>query len=133
MPNGFRIAKAIKQDQHEWGTLRWISNPPSTGAQQLTVFQATILPGKGHSFHKHRNQEEVLYVAAGKIEQWLGKEKQILGTGDSVFIPPEMVHASFNAGDNKAKVVVIFSPCMGDAGFEAIDMSNREPWKSIRG
>ena len=132
MLSSFRIAEVITRDPHEWGALQWISNPPSTGAKQLTVFQATILPGKGHSFHKHRDQEEVLYVVAGQIEQWLDQEKRILGPGDSVFIPPGLVHASFNPGNEEAKVAVIFSPCVGEAGFEAIDMSTVAPWSSIR-
>jgi quercetin dioxygenase-like cupin family protein len=65
--------------------------------------------------------------------QCLGKEKRVLGPGDCVFIPPEMVHASFNAGEGKAKVVVILSPCVGDVGFEAVDMSNKALWKTVRG
>jgi quercetin dioxygenase-like cupin family protein len=95
MSPGFRIADAIKAERHEWGSMKWISNPPSTKAKQLTVFQATITPGKGHSFHKHHEQEEVLYVVAGQIEQWLDKERRSPKVGDSAFIPPEVVHASF--------------------------------------
>jgi quercetin dioxygenase-like cupin family protein len=132
MPGTFRIADVISHEQHEWGTLQWISNPASTRPKQLTVFQATILPGKGHSFHKHRDQEEVLYVTSGRIEQWLDKDKRMLGPGDSAFIPADVVHASFNAGEADAKVIVIFGPCVGDGGFEAIDMSDEAPWNSLR-
>ncbi len=73
-----------------------------------------------------------MFVVDGRIEQWIDKEKRILGPGDSAFIPPGVVHATFNAGDNKAKVLAIFGPCLGD-GFEMIDMSDEAPWKTLRG
>jgi hypothetical protein len=42
------------------------------------------------------------------------------------------VHASFNAGDDEAKVLAIFGPCIGD-GFEMTDMADEAPWKTLRG
>jgi hypothetical protein len=30
--------------------LRWLSNPPVTGARDLTVINVTLAPGKGHNF-----------------------------------------------------------------------------------
>ena len=128
----FRIATDIPSEKQEWGTLHWLSNPPTTAAKQLTVLETTIKPGKGHSFHKHLNQEEVLYVVSGRLEQWIDREKRILGAGDSVFIPANVVHGSFNADTGDLKLVVIFSPRVGEVGFEAIDMSQEEPWKSLR-
>ena len=119
MTGKFRLASETGESKFDWGSLRWMSNQQSTGASNITAFEATILPGKGHSFHKHTRQEEVLYVVAGKIEQWIDREKRILGAGDSVFMPSEVVHASFNAGKSDAKIVVIFSPCVGEIGFEA--------------
>lgn len=128
----FRIATDIPSEKQEWGTLRWLSNPPTTAARQLTVLEATVEPGKGHSFHKHPDQEEVLYVVSGTLEQWIDREKMILGAGDSVFIPSKIVHGSFNADTADLKLLVMFSPCVGEVGFEAIDMSQEEPWKSLR-
>ena len=64
-----------------------------------------------------------MFVVGGRIEQWLDKEKQILRPGDSAFIPPGVVHATFNAGENEAKVMAIFGPCVGD-GIEMIDMAD---------
>lgn len=91
-----------------------------------------MIPGKGHNFHKHPGQEELMFVLDGQIEQWIDKEKRILGPGDSAFIPPGVVHASFNAGDNETKVLAIFGPCFGD-GFEMIDMADVAPWKTLKG
>ncbi|SDR60651.1 Cupin domain-containing protein [Rhizobiales bacterium GAS113] len=116
----------------DWGRIGWLSNPASTGAAQLAIVQGSLIPGKGHNFHKHTHQEELIFVVAGRIEQWIDQEKRLLGPGDSAFMPPGVVHASFNVGDDEAKVIAIFGPCVGD-GFEMIDMADEAPWKSLRG
>ena len=130
MGNNFRIATEIGVDQASWGHSRWVSNPASTAAKQLTVLDATLAPGQAHSFHKHPSQEEVMYVVAGKVEQWIDREKRILGAGDAAFIPAGVVHATFNGG-GEAHLLVIFSPCVGD-GFEAVDVSAEAPWNGLR-
>jgi quercetin dioxygenase-like cupin family protein len=129
----FRIVSEIERDEHDWGHGHWISHPPSTGAKQLTVLEATIIPGQGHSFHKHPDQEEVLYVGSGKVEQWINKQKTILGPGDAAFIPAGTVHASFTVGQTDAKVIAIFSPSVGGIGFEMVGVANEAPWKNLRG
>jgi quercetin dioxygenase-like cupin family protein len=130
MGGNFRIATEIKQDPASWGFSRWVSNPPSTGAKQLTVLDANLAPGQAHSFHKHPSQEEVMYVIAGKVEQWIDREMRLLGAGDAAFIPAGVVHATFNS-ESEARLLVIFSPCVGD-GFEAVDVSSDAPWKGLR-
>ncbi len=131
MGSNFRIATEIKTDQASWGHSRWVSNPASTGARQLTFLDAMLAPGQAHSFHKHPSQEEVMYVVSGNVEQWIDREKRVLGAGDAAFIPAGMVHATFNTGKTEAHLLVVFSPCVGD-GFEVIDVSSDAPWKGLR-
>lgn len=128
----FVIAKDTKLKINDWGRLGWLSNPPNTGARQLTVIDVNLDPGKGHNFHKHPDQEEVILIIAGKVEQWVDHEKRILGPGDSAFIPGDVVHASFNVGDGPAKIVAILGPCVGAIGYELVDVANDPPWKSLR-
>jgi quercetin dioxygenase-like cupin family protein len=132
MSGKFVMAKEVAAEELDWGQLRWLSHPPSTGARQLTVIDVTLAPGKGHDFHKHPDQEEVLYVVAGKVEQWVDREKRMLDAGDSAFVPAGMVHASFNAGDSDAKIVAILGPCVGDGGYELVDVAAEAPWKGMR-
>ena len=132
MGGKFVMGKEIAAETLDWGQLRWLSHPPSTGARQLTVIDVTLAPGKGHDFHKHPDQEEVLYVVAGKVEQWVDREKHMLGAGDSAFVPAGMVHASFNAGDGDAKIVAILGPCVGGGGYELVDVAGEAPWKGLR-
>jgi len=128
----FRLAAETEPEVLDWGQLRWLSHPPSTGAKQLTVIDVSLDPGKGHDFHKHPDQEEVLYVVAGNIEQWVEQEMRVLGPGDSAFLPADMVHASFNVGDTKARIVAILGPCVGDGGYELVDVSGEAPWNGLR-
>jgi len=132
MTGTFMMSADTPPEILDWGTLRWMSHPPSTGAGQLTVIEVNITPGQGHDFHKHPAQEEVIYCISGKVEQWLGQEKRILGPGDSVFIGADMVHASFNVGDTDAKLLAILGPCVGDQGYELVDVAGEAPWKDLR-
>ena len=132
MPGKFRIAAKIKPNQQAWGLQRWVSNPPSTDAKEFAVVEAILEPGEGHSFHKHPGQEEVLYVVSGKVEQWIDLEKQILGAGDAVFVPADIVHASFNVGKDDAKVLAIFGPCVGPEGIGYVEVAGEAPWKGLR-
>ena len=115
----------------DWGQVGWLSNPSITGAAQLAIVEADFFPGKGHNFHRHPEQEEVIFVVAGKIEQWIDRDHRILGPGDTAFIPPDVVHASFNVGDGTAKILAIFGPCVGE-GSTVVEMAGEAPWSTMR-
>lgn len=132
MPGKFVLASEVRPEVLDWGQLRWLSNPPTTGARELTVINVTLQPGKGHNFHHHPDQEEVIFVVAGRVEQWLNRESRMLGPGDSVFIPAAMVHASFNAGEGEANLVAILGPCTGATGYEVVDVAGEAPWNGLR-
>ena len=132
MSDKFRIASEITPEQLPWGILHWVSHPPSTGAKRMTVVEGTFKPGHGHSFHKHPDREEVIYVISGTFEQWMDREMRTLRSGDAVFIPAGMVHASFNSGKGDARMIAIFGPCVGEAGFETIDVAEEAPWNGLR-
>lgn len=132
MEGKFVLAAEVEREVLDWGTLGWLSHPPATGAQQLTVIDVHLTPGGGHNFHKHPDQEEVIFVVEGHVEQWLDQQKQILQPGDSVFIPADMVHASFNVGTGDAHLLAILGPCVGAIGYELVDVSGEAPWHSLR-
>ena len=132
MSRTFRISKDANLETMYFGTLRWISNPMSTGAEQITAIDVVIVPGQGHAFHKHPDQEEIIFVVSGKLEQWVEREKRILIPGDAAFIPKGVVHASFDAGDVDLRMIVVFSPSIGEAGFTAIEMAGEAPWTDLR-
>ena len=122
----------IAQEQFDWGTIGWMSRPASTGSELLCVMDVTLGAGGGHAFHKHPDQEEVIWVREGRIQQWLEQDNQELGPGEAVFIPKDTVHASYNVGDGDVKLTVMLSPCMGDGGYELVEVHEEEPWASLR-
>ncbi len=133
MAGKFVVRSEVEPEVLDWGQLRWLSNPPSTGAKDLTVINVTLAPGKGHDFHKHPDQEEVIYVVAGEVEQWVDRDKRVLGPGDSAFLPAGTVHASFNVGGSDANIVAILGPCVGEKGYEVVDVAGEAPWSGLRG
>lgn len=131
--NGKFIAAAdVEREQLDWGELGWINRPSLTGAQQVTTIDVTLKPGFGHDFHKHPDQEEVIYVMAGAIEQWLEQEKQTLTAGDAIFIAAGVVHASFNVGSEAARLLVSLGPCAGEGGYVSVEVGDQAPWNELR-
>ena len=132
MSGRFITQEDIVRDQFEWGQSGWISRPSLTGSESMCVMDVTINPGGGHPFHRHPDQEEVIWVREGRVEQWLEQEKRELGPGEAVYIPKDVVHASFTVGDSDAKISVILSPTAGEDGYSVIDVFEEEPWASLR-
>ncbi|MEZ4868892.1 MAG: cupin domain-containing protein [Caldilineaceae bacterium] len=132
MNGKFVPGSAAEREQLDWGSLAWVCRPSSTGAKDLTVIEVTLIPGGGHNFHKHPDQEEVIYVLEGQVEQWLEDQKQLLKPGDSVFIKADTVHASFNTSSAPAKLLAILGPCVGEGGYVSVEMGDQEPWRSLR-
>jgi quercetin dioxygenase-like cupin family protein len=132
MNGRFVLSTDVARETLDWGQLGWISRPAMTEAQTLTVIEVTLEAGHGHNFHKHPDQEEVIYVMSGQIEQWLETDKQILKAGDSIFIKPDVIHASFNTGSETARLLVSLGPCTGPDGYELVDVADQAPWNALR-
>ena len=127
----FKAADQIARDEHDWGTFAAVSSP-ADGAERIMTVEATFLPGKSHAFHRHPNQEEVIYVLDGELEQWVEDERRLLRTGDVVIIPAAVVHASHNVSDAPVRILAVLSPCVGDEGYEVEELADEEPWRSMR-
>jgi quercetin dioxygenase-like cupin family protein len=132
MRGKFISSTEVKREQLDWGSLAWFSGPTDSGSKHLVVLEVHLSPAGGHNFHKHPNQEEVIYVIEGEIEQWVDQQKRILRPGDSAFIGADIVHASFNVSDQDASLLAILGPCIGPGGYELIDVAKLEPWASLR-
>jgi quercetin dioxygenase-like cupin family protein len=128
----FISSTEVRREQLDWGSLGWFSSPTASNAKDLVVLEVSLSPGGGHNFHRHPNQEEVIYLIEGEIEQWLDREKRTLRPGDSVFIGADVVHATFNVSDRNVKLLAILGPCVGPEGYELVDVAKQEPWASLR-
>lgn len=128
----FSLSKDVVRDLHDGFEMGWHSRPETTNSSQLVVIEVNIESGSGHNFHYHPNQEEVIFVLEGKVEQWLDNRKMELTKGDSVFIPEAMVHATFNVSSTAAKVIAILSPSVGPEGYEVNEVHEKLPWSELR-
>jgi quercetin dioxygenase-like cupin family protein len=122
----------IVRDHFDWGEAGWVSRPGLTGSRAMCVMDVTLAPGAGHPFHRHPDQEEIIWVREGRIEQWLQDSKHELGPGEAVYIEKDVVHGSYTVGDAPAKLTVILTPTAGEGGYEVIDVFEEEPWASLR-
>ena len=125
----------IAVDTLEWGELGWLVTPATAAEPGLTVLDVRITPGQGHDFHRHPEQEEVITVLSGRVEQWVREEHWTMGPGDAVHVPVGVVHASFVAADaaEPAHLLVVLTPSVGESGYAAEDVASQEPWASLRG
>ncbi len=133
MSGKFTLGTEAAREQLDWGIMGWCSRPSDTGAEKLIVIEVKLAPGGGHAFHKHPQQEEVIYVIDGEVEQWCEQESRTLKSGDSVFLSTGTVHATFNTSDREAKLLAILSPAIGGGdGYEVVEVSEEAPWNSLR-
>ena len=132
MTGSFVTTDAIERDALEWGELGWVVTPTTAPGCGLTVLDVRIQPGQGHDFHRHPDQEEVITVLSGRIEQWVEQESRMLGPGESVHVPLGTVHASFAVGDEPAHLLVVLTPSVEESGYAAEDVAASQPWASLR-
>jgi len=122
----------VRREQFDWGVIGWRLVPPN-GANHLVVMDVELQPGGGHDFHRHPGQEEMIIVKQGAITQFVSEESATLAAGDSVFVPEGVVHASFNDGGQTAYLQVVISPSLGgETGYRLEEVSDQEPWASLR-
>jgi quercetin dioxygenase-like cupin family protein len=132
MSGMFLTSAEVARETLDWGTMGWCCRPKGTGMKNLVVIEVEFGPGGGHAFHKHPDQEEVIYCISGEVEQWLDQKKQILKPGDSIIIPAGTVHASF-ATSGGEKLLAILSPAIDDAdGYAVEEVADQEPYASLR-
>jgi quercetin dioxygenase-like cupin family protein len=131
--HGLRFITAREMDVEDslWGPHEWLSRPPLTDAQGLLMVRVRMPPRRAHQFHRHPAMEEIIYVISGTAEQWVDRDSRILGPGDIAHIPRDVVHGTYNAGDDTLVFLAILSPAQF-AGPALIDVHTEEPWRSLK-
>jgi quercetin dioxygenase-like cupin family protein len=130
------LLRFIKQDDLQvehlpWGPHEWMSRPGLTDAEGLLLVRVRMPPGKAHRFHRHPAMEEIIYVVSGQAEQWVEDMFQILGPGEMAHIPKDVIHGTYNAGDDTLVFLAILSPAIFE-GPALIDVCREEPWCTLK-
>lgn len=129
----FVTSQEMKVEELPWGPHDWLCRPDIVeAAEKLLLVRVHIPPGQGHAFHRHPAMEEIIYILEGRAEQWVEQNKKILGPGDVAHIPMDMVHGTYNAGPDTLRLLAILSPAKFE-GPALVDVSEEEPWRSLRG
>ena len=130
MPQTFVTSGEMQVEPSPWGPHEWLSRPGLTAAEQLLLVRVLMPPGRAHQFHRHPTMEEIIYVVSGTAEQWVDREKRLLGPGGSAHIPADVVHGTYNAGNDTLVFLAILSPARFE-GPALIDVHLEEPWRTL--
>ena len=92
MPARFITRTELQVEPSPWGPHEWMCRPGLTDAEHLLMVRVLMPAGTAHQFHRHPTMEEIIYVISGTAEQWVDREKRLLGPGDMAHIPMDVVH-----------------------------------------
>jgi quercetin dioxygenase-like cupin family protein len=130
-PHYFVTAAEMQVESSPWGPHEWLSRPGLTNAKELLLVRVVMPSGRAHQFHRHPAMEEIIYVISGTAEQWVGEVSRTLHAGESAHIPRDMVHGTYNAGDDVLVFLAILSPATFE-GPALVDVHTEEPWRSLK-
>ena len=130
-PLRFVTRSEMEVVESPWGPHEWLSRPGLTDAAGLLLVRVRMPPRRAHQFHKHPEMEEIIYVISGVAEQWVDQERKLLQAGDSAYIPPNVVHGTYNGGDGELVFLAILSPAIAK-GPAVVDVHLEEPWRSLK-
>jgi len=128
----FVMGSEVPTEDFEWGSAGMRCAPPGTGCGTFVVMDVRLDPGFFHGFHRHPDQDEMIVVTRGVATQYLEQESRQLNVGDSIYIDKDVVHATYNDGDEPVELQVILAPPVTDGGYVAVDVSPEEPWATLR-
>jgi mannose-6-phosphate isomerase-like protein (cupin superfamily) len=89
------------------GAMRSLTEP--LGNQQVAFTHRLMPPGsggKGSYGHRHRTQEEIYYLIAGRLQFKLGDEVIDIDAGTAVRVAPDTVRSVWNDGPDDAELVI---------------------------
>jgi mannose-6-phosphate isomerase-like protein (cupin superfamily) len=89
------------------GEMRFFGEP--LGTEQVAFTHRRMPPntgGKGAYGHRHKTQEEIYFVASGRLAFKLDDDVVELGPGTAVRVAPEVARSVWNAGPEDAELVI---------------------------
>ena len=79
-------------------TIREILAPRNSSVQRQSLAEATLPPGAATQAHYHPQTEEIYYILTGRGQMAIEHERQDVGAGDGIAIPPGKRHQIRNIG-----------------------------------
>lgn len=98
-----------------------IAMPASATGGALSILEIVVQPGGLVApVHVHTLEDETMYVYEGVVGARVGKEEVEVGAGGTAFLPREVGHSFWNAGDAPARLVIVITPGNLDDYFRQI-------------
>lgn len=86
-----------------------------------SLFEYAVPAGvSGPPPHVHTREDESFVCLAGRLEVMLGGETFVLGHGDYLLLPRDVVHTFRNPFDEEARVISVVSPAGLERYYEAL-------------
>ena len=115
-------AVAKRTDAVDWmeqypgfGEMRWYSD--ALGCEQVS-FSWRRMPadtgGRGSYGHRHRTQEEIVFVISGTVTFKVGDDVFEAGPKSAVRIAPHAVRSLHNDGEDEAEILLFSPKAQGD-------------------
>ncbi|MBR8833477.1 MAG: cupin domain-containing protein [Stigonema ocellatum SAG 48.90 = DSM 106950] len=93
-----------------FGTHLTIVADRTTTDGRYDLIEGYFPPGTQTPPHRHTRYSEQLYVLEGEFTVWVGKNKVVLGAGESAFIPMGTPHVVAALSDLPARGLVVSAP-----------------------
>ena len=84
--------------------------PGQHGARHLAVTWVTCAQGSQQPLHSHADSEQVYVIVRGTGRMLVDEEEQVVGEGDTIYIPPGTRHAIRNESDSELVFASAASP-----------------------
>ncbi|MDZ7288485.1 MAG: cupin domain-containing protein [candidate division KSB1 bacterium] len=79
-------------------------------AKYFCMGYVTLEANGGQVPWHNQEQEEIYFILEGTGEMCLGEERQIITSGQVVYIPPEVFHQLTNVGDRPLRMIYCYGP-----------------------
>ena len=108
----FVKTKDVEKQVFDWGKLEWLSEPNTTGSENMVTGVVSLKPGQGHSRHNHPGIEENLYILKGKGKQTIEINEELIEKevteGELIHIPADIFHSTINIGEDDLEILAIY-------------------------
>ena len=99
-------------------------------AKNFSMGNVTLEPDGGQVPWHCQDQEETYFIVEGTGEMCLGKERQVVTTGQAVYIPPGVFHQLTNIGATPLRMLYCYGPA-GDVAHWRQELDGTLPRAGI--
>ncbi len=101
--------------------IRELLHPDHHGARNLSLAEATVLPGNRTQLHRHHVTEEIYHVTAGRGRMTLENDAFEVCGGDSILIPPGTPHCIEAIGSEPLRILCCCTPAYSHEDTELLE------------